>query len=63
MEDLKEDKIESGIYIRVGTDNVLLEDLQEVDRIEWLNGVEKSGLVRTANHLCNILHSLNCNEN
>lgn len=63
MEDLQEGKIESGIYIRVGTDNILLEDLEETQRNDWLNSLEKVGLIRTINLFCNILNNINSNEN
>lgn len=47
--------MESGIYIRVGTKNILLEDLTEEQRVEWLNSLEKNGLIRTINRLCDCL--------
>lgn len=48
--------MESGIYIRVGTKNILLEDLTEEQRMEWLNSyLEKDGLIRTINRLCDCL--------
>jgi hypothetical protein len=49
----------SGIYIRVGKDNVLLENLYIIDRIEWLNALEKDGLIRTINILCEVLKENN----
>jgi hypothetical protein len=47
--------VESGIYIRVGKDNLLLEEMSEEQRIEWLNSLEKDGLIRTINRLCDCL--------
>ena len=63
MEDFVENKIESGIYIRVGKENILLEDLDEAQRNEWLTTLEQEGLIRTVNHFCNIINSLNSYEN
>ena len=50
---------ESGIYIRVDKNNVLLEDLDLINRNEWLNGLDKAGLIRTINILCKALHESN----
>ncbi len=46
---------ESGIYIRVGAENLLLEEMSIKDREEWLNGLTKEALIRTINILCNII--------
>lgn len=54
--------MESGIYIRVGTKNILLEDLTEEQRVEWLNSLEKNGLIRTINRLCDCLQQYKNNE-
>lgn len=54
--------MESGIYIRVGTKNVLLEDMTEEQRVEWLNDLEKDGLIRTINRLCDCLQQYKNNE-
>lgn len=55
--------MESGIYIRVGTKNILLEDLNEEQRMEWLNNyLEKDGLIRTINRLCDCLQQYKNNE-
>ena len=52
---------ESGIYIRVGKNNVLLEDLYPIERIEWLNGLEKEGLIKTVNLLCDVIEDFKVN--
>ena len=52
---------ESGIYIRVGKNNVLLEDLDPIERIEWFNGLEKDGLIRTVNLLCSVIEDFKVN--
>ena len=49
----------SGIYIRVGTENKLLEEMNELERNEWLQTREKDGLIRTINRLCSVILSLN----
>ena len=55
--------MESGIYIRVGTKNILLEDLNEEQRMEWLNSyLEKDGLIRTIKRLCDCLQQYKNNE-
>lgn len=54
--------MESGIYIRVGTKNVLLEDMTEEQRVKWLNDLEKDGLIRTINRLCDCLQQYKNNE-
>ena len=33
----------SGIYIRVENKNLLLEDMSESDRLDWLNSLSKDG--------------------
>ena len=52
---------ESGIYIRVGKNNVLLEVLDPIERIEWFNGLEKDGLIRTVNLLCSVIEDFKVN--
>lgn len=52
-------KIESGIWIRVGNKNVLLEDMNEIDRREWLLGLKIDGLLRTVEILCWIIKKAN----
>lgn len=47
--------MESGIYIRIDKENLLLETVPEEQRIEWLNNLEKDGLIRTINRLCDCL--------
>lgn len=54
--------MESGIYIRVGRENLLLEEMTEEQRVEWLNGLEKDGLIRTINRLCDCLQQYKNNE-
>lgn len=54
--------MESGIYIRVGRENLLLEEMTEEQRVEWLNGLEKNGLIRTVNRLCDCLQQYKNNE-
>lgn len=54
--------MESGIYIRVGKENLLLEDMTEDQRVEWLNDLEKDGLIRTINRLCDCLQQYKNNE-
>lgn len=54
--------MESGIYIRVGRENLLLEEMTEEQRVEWLNGLEKDGLIRTVNRLCDCLQQYKNNE-
>lgn len=45
----------SGIYIRVENKNLLLEDMSESDRLDWLNSLGKDGLIRTVNILSRCL--------
>lgn len=54
--------MESGIYVRVGKDNLLLEEMTEEQRTQWLTGLEKDGLIRTINRLCDCLHQYEDNE-
>lgn len=54
--------MESGIYIRVGRENLLLEEMTEEQRVEWLSGLEKDGLIRTVNRLCDCLQQYKNNE-
>ena len=49
--------MESGIYIRVGTENLLLEEMTAEQRQEWLNKFDVEGLIRTINILCNSLNN------
>lgn len=50
--------MESGIYIRVNRENILLEDMEPDQRHEWLNGLEKEGLIRTVDILCNVINNI-----
>ena len=45
----------SGIYIRVENKNLLLEDMSESDRLDWLSSLSKDGLIRTVNILSKCL--------
>ena len=54
--------MESGIYIRVEKKNVLLEQMTVDQRTEWLNSLDKSGLIRTINVLCACLQQYEDNE-
>lgn len=46
---------ETGIYIRVGKDDVLLENLNEIERNLWLDGLSKTGLINTVNRCCDVI--------
>ena len=46
---------ETGIYIRVGKDNILLEDLDEIERTLWLQSLSENGLIRTVNRCCDVI--------
>lgn len=48
----------SGIYIRVGKENLLLEQLQSKDREEWLDGLNNESLKRTIDILCDTLFDI-----
>lgn len=45
----------SGIYIRVDKENMLLEQMTEEQRTEWLKTLSTEGLIRTVNILANVL--------
>lgn len=45
----------SGIYIRVDRKNMLLEQMTEDQRTEWLKTLSTEGLIRTVNILANVL--------
>lgn len=45
----------SGIYIRVDRKNMLLEQMTEEQRTEWLKTLSTEGLIRTVNILANAL--------
>lgn len=45
----------SGIYIRVDKENMLLEQMTEEQRTEWLKTLNTEGLIRTVNILANVL--------
>lgn len=54
----------SGIYIFdkfEGEDKrqpTCIEDCQNETRNKWLESLEKEGLIKTVNHLCEVLHSI-----
>ena len=54
--------MKSRIYIRVDKKNVLLEQMTIDQRTEWLNSLDKSGLIRTINVLCACLQQYEDNE-
>ena len=45
----------SGIYIREDRKNMLLEQMTEEQRTEWLKTLSTDGLIRTVNILANAL--------
>lgn len=51
----------SGIYIRVDKKNMLLEQMTEEQRTEWLKTLNTEGLIRTVNILANVLQYLELN--
>ena len=51
----------SGIYIRVDRKNMLLEQMTEEQRTEWLKTLSTEGLIRTVNILANVLQYLEFN--
>lgn len=51
----------SGIYIRVDKKNMLLEQMTEEQRTEWLKTLSTEGLIRTVNILANVLQYLEFN--
>jgi hypothetical protein len=46
---------ETGIFIRVGKDDVLLENLDELERTIWLEGLSEKGLINTVNICCDVI--------
>ena len=45
----------SGIYVREGTENVLLEQLEDENLMSFINGLSEDGLKRTIIRLCETL--------
>lgn len=45
----------TGIYIRVKNNDVLLEDLDEVERTLWLESLSQEGLIKTVNRCCDVI--------
>ena len=48
----------SGIYIRVERQNVLLEDMTLDQRNEWLSELSNEGLIKTVNILCDTIATM-----
>ena len=46
---------ETGIFIRVGKNDVLLENLDEIERTIWLEGLSEQGLINTVNICCDVI--------
>ena len=46
---------ETGIFIRVGKEDVLLENLNEIERTLWLEGLSERGLINTVNICCDVI--------
>lgn len=53
----------SGIYIRVDKENMLLEQMTEEQRTEWLKTLNTEGLIRTVNVLANVLQYIEWKTN
>lgn len=53
----------SGIYIRVDKENMLLEQMTEEQRTEWLKTLSTEGLIRTVNILANVLQYIETETN
>ena len=47
--------MDSGIYVRVDKENMLLEQMTKEQRTEWLKTLSTEGLIRTVNILANVL--------
>lgn len=47
--------MESGIYVRIKNDSILLEDMTEEQRIGWLKTLNKDELIKTVNILSKCL--------
>ena len=50
--------MDSGIYVRVDKENMLLEQMTKEQRTEWLKTLSTEGLIRTVNILANVLQYL-----
>lgn len=53
--------MDSGIYVRVDKENMLLEQMTKEQRTEWLKTLSTEGLIRTVNILANVLQYLELN--
>ena len=51
--------VESGIWIRVGKEDKLLEEMHPTDRREWLLNLNPDGLLRTIERLCWVIKNAN----
>ncbi len=49
---------DSGIYIRVRAENMLLEDMSKEERQLWLDDLDREALCRTIHHLCDTITDL-----
>lgn len=52
-------KVESGIWIRVGREKILLEDMHPTDRKDWLLNLRPDGLLKTIEILCWTIRRIN----
>lgn len=48
----------SGIYIRVGSENELLECLEKEELLKFINGLNEDSLKRTIIRLCEVLYDI-----
>lgn len=48
----------SGVYIRVGKEDKLLEQMEKEDREEWLSKFDNNGLKRVIELLCGTLKDI-----
>ena len=55
--------MDSGIYIRVGKENKLLEELTSEERENWLEDLSRESLITTIHILCETLYDQENNPN
>ena len=48
--------MDSGIYIRVGANNLLLENIDKETRENWLRGLTRKQLIDTIERLCEVIY-------
>lgn len=48
-------KKNSGIWIRVGSEDFLLEDMTTEERLQWMCNLSVSSLMDTINYLCKVI--------